>query len=181
MSFISKLAPLLAAFAVVLAAGAVETWGDGDAAEDSVKTRTFASKEFAFTIDTTDFPVEQPFKTITVVKSLAEEPVGGFMPNVNVLVQMQETTVEGYMATTKDELKGLGFEMVEIKPIDHAGKKCMWGEYKGEMGGVELHFLALAIVLEDRVILATGTAAEKDFDKVEAKLEKAVKSLNLLA
>lgn len=168
------------ATSIVLTAGAVSTFSEESKPKEPER-KTYVSKEFDFTLDVTEFSQLQGIKQVTALQAVSPQAVGGFSPNVNVIIQMQSTTPTAYLETTKRELESMKWEVVESKEITHAGKPALWVEYTGKAGSREMHWYALAICLEDRVILVTGSAAEKDFEKISEKLKAAVQSVNLVS
>lgn len=168
------------AASVVLTAGAVSTFSEENKPKETER-KTYVSKEFDFTLDVTEFSQLQGIKQVTALQAVSPQLVGGFSPNVNVLIQYQSTTPTAYLETTRKELESMKWVVVESKETTHTGKPALWVEYTGKAGSREMHWYALAVFLEDRVILVTGSAAEKDFDKISEKLKAAVLSVNLVS
>lgn len=167
------------ALALVALVGVITSFGE-EGKPKVAERKVYTSKEFDFTLDITDFGETVGMKQVIALQASAPEPVGGFAPSVNVIVQMQKTTPAAYLEKTKLELVGAKLTLVEGKEITHAGKPAIWVEYTGKMASREMHWYCVAVCLDDRVILATGTAAEKGFDQVSEKLKAAVLSLNLV-
>lgn len=99
----------------------------------------------------------------------------GFAPNVNVQSQPYAQSLEAYRELSEKQFKTFKFTVVDSAEKDGA----LYFEYTGKMGGKSLHWYAKAIKKGDKVILATATALESQWDKNSKKLKACVDSLKL--
>jgi hypothetical protein len=118
-------------------------------------------------------------RSVMVFVAAAGPPEQGLAPNVNVMIQKMQTTREGYLQLTKSEIVSAGLKLRSETNRMVSGKPAVVLEYEGTMGGRELRFLQLAVVLPDRVILATYTAAAADFPTKVAEFRKSLETFQL--
>ena len=102
-------------------------------------------------------------------------PVNGpFSTNVNVVIQPFTKTMGDYVALSKPQFVQAGLTIVsEQNPNSNE-----WIiEYKGLLGGKNLHFYAHAMAGNGLVYLATGTALEEQWSGVANQVKSCVDSL----
>lgn len=102
--------------------------------------------------------------------------VGGFAPNVNVLLQPHTGTLDEYIAISKNGFQKLNFTILNLAK---SGIDTILLEYTGQMRGMSLHWYAKAILKDGRVYLATATAPEDQWPATCAKLKACVDSFQL--
>jgi succinylglutamate desuccinylase len=93
----------LASFAITILAGPPA------AAEDE----RYVDQNFGFSFTKPHFTPSEEKNVSTVAITLAGSQVGSFAPNVNVVVQNLETTLDAYEQLQREELKAVGWELLE--------------------------------------------------------------------
>lgn len=122
-------------------------------------------------------PLEAPAAgVVTQPVSMALPPVGGFAPNVNVQIQPFAGSLEAYVDLTRRQLEGAGVELVAEPVMD--GIRATW-EYRGAMGGRQLHWYQSATQAGDSVFLVTATAPDSHWSALREQLVRAVDSFEL--
>lgn len=106
-------------------------------------------------------------------------PDGGFASNINVSVQRLKTTRDAYLELSEAQFRAAGLRIRSKENRSVSGRPAILLDYEGTMDGHALRWLALAVVLSDRVILATCTATAASFEKVEPEFRKSLGSLKL--
>ena len=123
----------------------------------------------------------QPTEGSTVVRLAVSGPAeDGFSPNVNVTVQRLKTSRDGYIALSEAQFKRLGFEAASEANRTVSGSPAVLFDYSAEMGGRQLRFLSLAVVLPDRVLLVTCTAPKASFTRYEPEFRRTLDQFSLL-
>jgi hypothetical protein len=134
---------------VVAALLAGSAWGFQKGAE----TRSiYKDTTHGFTIETPRFPGSGR-KVPGLVFSASGPPVGKFAPNVNVMIQDTSITRKGFVDLTVEQLKQLGMKLNSQRMLKVAGRDAVEFDYQGAINGLDLRFLALAVIEKDRVIL----------------------------
>ncbi|MBW2117694.1 MAG: hypothetical protein JRH09_07210 [Deltaproteobacteria bacterium] len=95
-----------------------------------------------------------------------------FAPNVGVMIQPYNGTINEYADLSKQQFKGLKFTVLSEK-ITQAS--VVW-EYSGMLKGRNLHWYAKAELGEGKVYLVTATATEYQWKTLAAKLKACVNS-----
>jgi hypothetical protein len=103
----------------------------------------------------------------------------GFAANVGVMVQERKTTRDEYIAVSRREFGSAGLTVRSMALRQVSGHPAVLFDYEGQMGGRALHFLGLAVVLPNRVLLVTGTSAASAFAKHKAEFERVIDSFAL--
>lgn len=178
MPMLKTFLSLLVAFCVLVAAGVAEALGD-DNAPAVPKKQSYASQFFGFSFDNTEFPSTEPCEHVQVVVARGSEAEDGFLPNVNVVIQFKRTNAKDYIVLSRAELERMDLKVIEATEIKHNGVEAAWFEATGEMDGVRLYFISLAVITEDRVYLTTGTLPSAAKDKWYERAKAAVQSFKL--
>lgn len=100
----------------------------------------------------------------------------GFAPNVTVTIQPYDDSISDYAALTQDQFKAKGVTMIGEPQIDESAVAF---EYMGSLQGRDLHWYARAEKQGGRVVLATATALESQWETVSDRLRSCVDSLTL--
>jgi hypothetical protein len=104
-------------------------------------------------------------------------PVGGFAPNVNVLIQDFPSSINDYIAVTKKEFDSAGVKLINDR-VPSADEWVL--EYQGSLNGKEFHWYARAVKSGNKVYLTTATATPEQWDQVSPKLKQCVDSFALI-
>jgi hypothetical protein len=116
----------------------------------------------------------------TVAVTLSGAPVGGFAPNVNVVVQNLETTLDAYQQLQLQQLKALGWAVVEQSQRQIVGQPALWTHARGSAQGLEVEFLAVARFPDGKkVFVLTCTTTTETFALYEAEFERVASSFVL--
>jgi len=101
----------------------------------------------------------------------------GFAPNVNVLIQVFDGTLEDYVNVSRQELQRAGLTVLRAEIVD--GAYAVF-EHTGTMAGVDLRWYAKAVPGDGVIYLATATATQRYWDAVKDLLIATVDSLSAM-
>ncbi len=128
--------------------------------------------EYGFKIDT--LVASKETQTANFTPLLLCLPISnGFSPNVNVLIQPYKTNPKEYLTTSVKQFESMGW--LVITSSSDATSAVI--EATATMNQIDVHFYVRAIVLKDKVVLATASCAETDWPKLKEKLVGCVNSL----
>ena len=117
--------------------------------------------------------------TATLRVTVAAPPLNGFAPNVGVMVQEVKTTREDYVVLSQKQFTAAGMKVLASTPREVSGHPGVVIEYEGQMQERRLHWLSLAVILAERVILVTCTADAGRFAELEPEFRRVVDSFRL--
>lgn len=138
----------------------------------------FRDPENGFSISAPAF--KKPAEGQTVARLLIVAPSDGtFASNLNVSVQKVAMTRDAFAQLSEEQFRAAGFRIRTKENRTVSGKPAVFFDYEGSYKGQSLRWLALAVALPDRVILATCTASAAAFDGVEPLFRKSLESLKL--
>jgi hypothetical protein len=105
----------------------------------------------------------------------------GFSSNVNVTIQPlpATTTRKAYHDQSLNEFRQAGLKVNSDRDVTVSGKDAIRFDYEGQVGGKNLHFLSLAVIDKDRVILVTCTATPEAFPAIEPEFSACLDSFRL--
>ena len=109
-----------------------------------------------------------------VLMTMSLPPSGGFASNVNVLTQNAGGgSIDDYLAVSKRGFEQAGMKVIKADKLDDS---TLLIEYNGIFQGTPMHWYAKASLKGNEVLLATGTATEKQWPKDAARLKACVDS-----
>ncbi len=160
----------------VVICGLVVT-GSAWAYQKGVVRSHYTDEAIGYALDTPKFPGlgETPGGTVV----FTAPPEAGFASNVNVVVQPMTTTRKAYRDLTDGGIKKLSMKINEDKDATVSERDAIRFDYEGKMNGKDLHFLSLAVIEKDRVILFTCTATAVAFPKVASEFRACLDSVRL--
>src|SRR5688572_19752912 len=82
----------------------------------------------------------------------------GFAANMGVMVQEVRMTRDQYLAQSEGQFAAAGMKVRKSSKREVSGAPALLLEYEGPVNGNDLKFLALAVILPERVLLLTYTA-----------------------
>jgi hypothetical protein len=133
---------------------------------------------YGFSLDAPAF--SSAGKGQTVVPVILTGPnVNGFASNVNVVVSSITTTRKGYRDLTLAGMKQANMKINEDRDVTVSGRDAIRYDYEGKNGGKEVHFLALAVIDKDRVVVVTCTALASEFKAMEPEFRACLDSFQL--
>lgn len=106
-------------------------------------------------------------------------PDGGFSPSVNVTVQETRTTREAFVRLSEAQFQEAGLKLHSKENRTVSGRPAVLLDYEGSLGGPRLRFLALAVILPDRVLLATCTGLASKYPSLEPVFRQSLDSFKL--
>lgn len=164
---------ILMLLGVLVGAGSVWSFQKG------VKRSHYVDETYGFSLDAPRFP--EVAGASNIIAAIFQGPAhGGFVSNVNVLVQRMKTTKAAYREQSLDQFKQGGFRVKSERELKVSGRDAIEYDYEGKFGGGrDLRFLSVAVIDADRVVLVTCTATADDFPAVEAEFRACVASLKL--
>lgn len=149
------------------------------AAQDAAPKRaTYTDPAVGFTLASPAFPKANQGQSATSVV-MTGPSVDGFASNVNVNIQPMATTRKGYLDLSLGEMKQVGLKVNSHRELMVSGKEAILFDYEGKMLGKDLHFLALAVVEKERVILVTCTALAASYKAIEPEFQACLDSFRL--
>ncbi len=95
------------------------------------------------------------------------------------LHQATTTTRKAYRDLSIGQFEQLKFKLNSEKELTVSGRDALRLDYEGTVpqGGKEYHFLALAVIDKERVVLVTCTALPENFAAVEPEFQACIASL----
>jgi hypothetical protein len=154
----------------------------GPQAATAVEEDRYVDRSFGFSFSKPRFTPSEEKGVATVAVTLAGSPVGSFAPNVNVLIQNLETTLDSYKKQQREELKAIGWEVLEQSLGQIGGSPALRTHARGSLQGLEVEFLAIAMIggeTKKKVIVLTCTATSAQFPLYEAEFDRVVTSFGL--
>jgi hypothetical protein len=125
---------------------------------------------YGFQIESLDAKVDSPPPAKALIMFLPESD--GFQPNINVLIQPYNGTINDYIAVTKEQ-----FEQIQCKVIsEHLKGENGWIVEYSVGGGHDLHCYGQAVSKSSKIYLVTATAKESQWATVGDTLRKRVDS-----
>jgi len=163
---------LLASFAIAVLAGSqTATADDGD---------RYVDRSLGFSFSKPRFTPSGVKDITTVAVTLSGAPVGGFAPNVNVVVQNLETTLDAFQQLQLQQLKALGWAVVEQSQRQIGGQPALWTHARGSAQGLEVEFVAVARFPDGKkMFMLTCTTTTETFALYEAEFERVASSFAL--
>ncbi|MGH7296754.1 MAG: hypothetical protein ACRELB_17575, partial [Polyangiaceae bacterium] len=161
---------LFSALALVLAflAGTLRA---GDA-----QRSTYTDATYGFSID----PPAFAHATRTAIVLTTYGPaVGGFPPNMNVMVQKSLLPRQAEIDVLKTQLATTGNKIVAEKQMTVAGHDAFGIEYEGAVNGRRLHFLLLKVIDGEQEFSIRYTATADEYPKVEKLFHDSFDSFQL--
>lgn len=103
----------------------------------------------------------------------------GFAPNCGVQVQQAPMSLDEYMQLTARQMDAAGYEMLSRSRVRVSGLPAEKLRYKGNVGGNDLTFTALAVDRDDVILLLTCTALSTSADDFASDFEKVIESFEV--
>lgn len=98
-----------------------------------------------------------------------------FAPNVNVIVQRYEGSIEEYKSLSDGQFESLGVNMIKSELKDGI---VIFEYTTDKFGSSEVHIYTRGYMVNDKVYLATGTRTIKQWKKMGNKIMSVVNSLD---
>ena len=116
----------------------------------------------------------------TVAVAISGPTSDGFAPNVNVVVHNLDTTLDAYQQLQRQELSGVGWNVLEQSKTTIHGTPALRTHARGSFRGLEIEYLAVTIIKEDkRVYALTCTATTEQFPKFKDEFDRVAASFTL--
>lgn len=145
------------------------------AQEGAPKRSTYTDPTAGFMLAAPAFPKAGPGQ-LAVPVVMSGPTVDGFASNVNVNIQQIATTRKGYLDLSLGQMRQIGLKVNSHRDLTVAGKDAIEFDYEGNLGGRDLHFLALAIIEKEQVILVTCTALAASYKEIEPEFKACLES-----
>ena len=136
----------------------------------NLKASTIDLPLYGFQIDSLDAQVDSLSPAKTLIMFLPES--NGFQPNINVLIQPYNGTINDYIAMSKEQFKQMSCSVVS----EHQNGENGWIVEYSMGGGHDLHCYAQAVSKSSKIYLVTATAKESQWATVGATLREHVDS-----
>ncbi len=171
-----KQTPLMivaAILAVILFRGTVRS-----ADKATAKKSVYVDANYGFSLTPPRFKTATPGSMVVpaIFSGIGD---GSFTSNVNINVNVMTTTREQYRKLSLDEFRAANLKVIADTDRTVSGRNAILFSYEGRIQETDLHFLALAIIDMDRVILVTCTAKQAVFKEMEAEFLACLNSFKL--
>jgi hypothetical protein len=110
-----------------------------------------------------------------LVVSFVSPNGGKFAPNINVLIQTFDGTLEEYYEKSRDQVKALKFQTVKFTFENNHG----YAEYIGKLENNQLHFFQKYVKNGKKIFVVTATSLEIDWENKKTELINSVNSFKL--
>lgn len=146
----------------------------------SAEEGLYVDRNYGFSFSMPRFTPSRERDVTTIAVTLSGSPIDGFSPNVNVMVQNIETTLEAFQKLQAEELRSVGWQVVEQAPTRVAGKPALRTHARGSLQGLEVEFLAVALIgSEKQVFVLTCTTTTSQFPRYAMEFDRVVSSFTL--
>jgi len=144
------------------------------------KAGTYTDGLYGFSISAPEFPEAAKGGKVMSVAMLAPAE-NGFSANLNVVIIPGKTSRKEVIDNNEGQIKAAGWKKNSTKELTASGKDAVLFDYEGKMPGqsVEMHFLCLIVVDEDRQMVIACTALKSNFDKYEKTFRACLDSFKL--
>ncbi len=161
--------------ALVFALGMSTAW----AIQNAVKRSKYVDENYGYSLELPKFPGAGPTRLSTAL--IVTGPRGSSVaPSVDVTIYPNSRTVKDYRELMLGHFKQIGLKLNSEKELKVSGKDAVEFDYEGgslEPGARPLHFLALAVVERERVVVVTCSATPKAFPGLEKEFRACINSL----
>lgn len=138
----------------------------------------YTDPTYGFSITTPKFPVGAPNTVTNAIISMGP-PSDGFAPNLNVQVQALATTLADYARYSREQLRKEGYLVRAEESVKLGSEPGVLWYYSGTTNGRPLEFVSVAMVFDQKILLATGAATPAQFKEVGAILRSSILSIRL--
>lgn len=104
----------------------------------------------------------------------------GIQPNINLTVEQRKIRRDDYADESKKNFEKMGWQLISMENAICSGRDCLRIEFNGRYMNMKLHWLALAVIEPERVLLMTCTAPEKSFEELRTEFRTCLDSFALL-
>ncbi len=139
--------------------------------EENPSSRLYFNKSGFSIAALEDSPRRSAYTVLAMFLPVSEK----FAPNVNIIIQPFEGTLEQYARLTRGQIRAGRFSILEEK---FSPDSVAW-EYAGKMGELDLHWYARAVRRADLVYLVTATSSEAQWPSLAVKLKRCVDSFRI--
>ena len=106
-------------------------------------------------------------------------PDTGFASNMGMMVQEMAVTRDQFVDLTKAQFEAAGMKVRSSSKRTVSGQPAVVFDYEGEVRGHALRFLALAVILPERVLLLTYTAPVATYPALEKEFKRSLETFKL--
>jgi hypothetical protein len=168
---------LLVLFPLAVVLCSVPLWGQPPNLRLASRRSIYTDATYGFTVSPPSFP--NPANQQFVAAAFTAPSDSGFSSNVNVMITPGATTRDALRAETERDFQTLGFKTNSVRKLTVSGRDALRIDYEGKLQGNYLHFLCLAVIDKDRVIIVTCTAKAEAFAANQAEFSKCLDSFAL--
>jgi hypothetical protein len=150
------------------------------AAQNPAATRSaYMDVNYGFALFAPKFPKATNQNVTPVIFTGPGE--AGFSSNVNVTILPlpANTTRKAYHDQSLNEFRQAGLKVNSERNVTVSGKDAIRFDYEGQARGKNLHFLSLAVIDRDRVIVVTCAATAEAFPAIEPEFSACLDSFKL--
>jgi hypothetical protein len=151
------------------------TWA---AQATKARRSSYTDEAHGFTLEAPRFPGAGP--NVAAIPLVVSGPAeGGFASSVNVGIQASKTTRKGYRELSLGQFRQIGLKVNSDRDVTVSGREAIRFDYEGQLQGRDLHFLTLAVIDKERVVLVTCTASAAAFPAVAPEFNACLDSFKL--
>ena len=149
-------------------------WG---AEPDKPAGATYTDYDYGFSLALPKF--EGRGQQTELLMSYHAAAVGGFSSNLNIHAQKGKFTRDQYRALSEGQMKQVGFTIHSTEELQVSSADALLLDYEGKLQETPLHWLALAVIRDDHVLLVSCTAMESQFPMVKEQFLNSLKTFKL--
>jgi len=149
-------------------------WG---AEPDKPAGATYTDYDYGFSLALPKF--EGRGQQTELLMSYHAAAVDGFSSNLNVQAQKGKFTRDQYRALSEGQMKQVGFTIHSTEELQVSSADALLLDYEGKLQETPLHWLALAVIRDDHVLLVSCTAMESQFPMVKEQFLNSLKTFKL--
>jgi hypothetical protein len=135
-------------------------------------------RTYGFSFSKPRFTPSDEKDAAAVVVTLAGPADGTFAPNLNLIVQNVETTLDDFAQLQLQQLKSIGWELIDQSRREIGGTPALRTHARGSLQGLEVEFLAVTIIRDGKkAFVLTCTATRDQFPTYAKEFERVSSSL----
>ena len=165
---------------LMLALGLGLGLGTAGAVIQEIKRSKFTDEVAKYTIEIPQF-VGAGGKPAAPTLIVTGPPENGFAPNLNVTIQEVTITAKDYKELSLKQFEQAKLKVLGSRDLQVSGRDAIEFQYEGsfQAGGNAIHYMTLAVIDKERVVLATCACLPDQVAKLEPEFKAALASLKL--
>jgi hypothetical protein len=135
--------------------------------------------QYGYSVSPPEFPASEAaaFPRLTVFAPPDADTK--FSANMGLMVQETATTRDQFIAQSRAQFEQAGAKVRSTSNRTVSGRPAVVIDYEGNLTGRPLRFLALAVILPERVLLLTYTAPAATYGQHEKEFKRSLETFKL--